>query len=301
MERFKRLLNYIFSLIGYKVLVRGDAERSAKCTPCTAEQNCNIDPKYQEPELDYTSPKNINKLNIPIPVPKIKMVNAMDSNLQTLLMMDDFGGIISVLMDDLKAIKLNTEVEDNESLSLLDNLNIVYADGAMAAFSVKQFLDEYNKVNHELVVDDVCDIISLPHRDGKIKKIDIALLDITIGGCNYIDGLMMEYDGIDIAKFIKEIFPDCQIWFITGHKPNKRNPTIYKYMEKFRSFFGKDIDNYIIPKNSNRVAYFKDALLPIISVAGSKATGPEVYVRQTKLDRRSIQGTRNINQRPVND
>jgi hypothetical protein len=229
------------------------------------------------------------------------MVNAIDSNLQTLLMMDDFGGIISVLIDDLKAIKLNTEVEDNESLSLLDNLNIVYADGAMAAFSVKQFLDDYNRVNNEFVVDEACDIISLPHRDGKIKKIDIALLDITIGGCNYIDGLMMEYDGIDIAKFIKEIFPDCQIWFITGHKPNKRNPTIYKYMEKFRSLFGKDIDNYIIPKNSNRVDYFKEALLPIISVASSKAIEPKVYTMPTKIDRRPIQDTSNIKPKVGND
>lgn len=278
MELFKKLLNYIFGLFGYKVRI--NAEKSTSGAGLVG-QTCNIDPKYQETELGYTSPKNINKLNVPIPVPKIKMVNTIDSNLPTLLMMDDFSGIISVLMDDLKAIKLSTEVGGDESLSLLDNLNIVYADGAMAAFSVKQFLDDYKQVNPVPSVGDE----PLTNRDCKIKNIDIALLDITIGGCNYIDGIMVEYDGIDIAKFIKEIFPDCQIWFITGHKPNKRNPTIYKYMEKFRSFFGKDIDNYIIPKNSNRVEYFKDDLLPLVLAAGSKR--PKRQILQISPDRRA--------------
>lgn len=232
---------------------------SCKLDPDNDRRKNKVDTNFQ-----YTSPSTIGRITNSLEVPDIKSKSKIDTHKPTILLMDDYSGIISILLDDFKYLGAN----------IIDDLNILYSDGTLAAFSVKKFLDEYKRLKEEEIELDIITIndTDLENKDGhvyqicQIEKIDIALLDITIGGFNYINNEMVEYDGIDIAKFIKEVFPNCRIYFLTGHKPNKKNPKIFRYMEKFRSIFHEEINNWIIPKNSNRVDYIIDDLNSILTI-----------------------------------
>ncbi len=227
----------------------------------------NTNDKERECDFKYTKPSVIGRITDQIEIPDIKSKHKIERNKPTILMMDDYSGIISILLDDLSYLKGD----------VVSKLNVVYSDGFLAAFSVKKFLDEFKRKKEEEIELDL-DNDSTDEKDMnsthiyqrcKIDQIDIALLDITIGGFNYINDEMVEYDGIDIAKFIKEIFPECKIYFLTGHKPNKKHPKIFRYMEKFETLFNEEINSYIIPKNGNRLSYIKSDLKALLNLDDS--------------------------------
>lgn len=246
-------------------------------TTCVNDRRKDKDQNNVQNEFQYTSPSTIGRITNSFEIPDIKSKAKIDTNKPTVLLMDDYSGIISILLDDFKYLGAN----------IIEDLNILYADGTLAAFSVKKFLDEYKRkkeeeIELELNSDNLgigihtnsnyLDEINTEDKNGHIyqicqlKNIDIALLDITIGGFNYINNEMVEYDGIDIAKFIKELFPECRIYFLTGHKPNRKNPKIFRYMEKFRSIFNEEINAWIIPKNSNRTDYIIKDLNKLLKI-----------------------------------
>jgi hypothetical protein len=180
---------------------------------------------------EYISPKDLEKY-VPqaIEIPEMVYHNEFDKNRPTILLMDDYEGMIQLLMIELKRI---------QCCNIMDTFNIVYATGDMAAFAVKKYLEN----------------------DGKV---DVAFLDITIGGI--IENV--ELDGIDISILIKEKFKKSQIRFLTGHTLNKKNPEIFLFMKKFKDATGLDIDEkqeieylnekheitkYVIGKNTNRI------------------------------------------------
>jgi hypothetical protein len=246
-----------------KIITNHIDKRNGVCT--ISYENDRRSPHRSDSGFQYTSPSTIGRITNSIEIPDIKSKSKIDTKKPTILLMDDYSGIISILLDDFKYIGDN----------VIDDLNILYADGTLAAFSVKKFLDEYKRKKEEEIElellgeikdDDLEDKNGHIYQICQLKHIDIALLDITIGGFNYINNEMVEYDGIDIAKFIKELFPNCKIYFLTGHKPNKKNPKIFKYMEKFRSIFNEEINSYIIPKNSNRIDYILDDLNKLLSI-----------------------------------
>lgn len=233
--------------------------------------------KYNEDNLPYTSPTSICKDTKGIEVPDIKSKSVIQPDKPTVLIMDDFSGIISLLIDDLKYFGKN----------ITEELNILYADGNMAAFSVKKFLDEYKQFHEERIEinpDENQDSEGHPHIISSIKALDVVLLDITIGGFNYVNDEMVEYDGIDIAKFIKELFPSCKIWFITGHRPNKKHPKIYKYMEKFKMLFGEEINPYIISKNGSRIPFIEKDINRILQREPNDGINSEFGVREERGD-----------------
>jgi hypothetical protein len=200
--------------------------------------------------LPYTKP---NELNIPfenLDIPLLKTYSLIKEYRPTILLMDDFPGMVSILRDDFDFIDKNIKNE----------INIISADSLMAAFAVDNFLKMDNKKFEYVQKED--DYIH-PTIDGKILKIDMALLDITISGIMNINDDLIELDGIDVAKLIREKYPECKIYFVTGHAPNKRNPKIFKYMDKFEKIFNEDITPYIIPKNSSHISHYINSLIAI--------------------------------------
>lgn len=183
---------------------------------------------------DYVSPANfiLHKKTSDVIVPDINIRNNVGKDVPTILIMEDYPGMVDLLY---------TEVIRIQCCHVPEKFNIITATEEYAAFTVKEYLDNGG-------------------------KIDIAFLDITLGGIK--DGV--ELDGIDIAIMIKKSNPDCEIRFITGHTLNKRNPEIFEFMQKFYNETGLQIDEeetileiktqepitirkHLIGKNGNRV------------------------------------------------
>jgi len=180
-----------------------------------------IDFAYTIPDKNELFQPEINEINLSL----------YDKSKPTILIMDDFTGMVLLLKDELGRV---------QCCDVNKNFNILIVTGKYAAFSVEKTL-----------------------RNNPIK-IDIAFLDITLGGV--INNI--EYDGIDTAILINSLNPECNIKFITGHTLNKHNPTIFKFMKKFEDSFNLKMDEtvenlfngekslhykYIINKNSVRV------------------------------------------------
>lgn len=168
-------------------------------------------------EVTYLKPKDIHIEDNHIDIPSIEIKN-YKAERKTLLIMDDYPGMISLLRDDLSEVQ-----GDYES-----KYNILEATGNFAAFSVIHFLNK------------------------SIIPIDLALIDITLGGIVVKQGAITEYDGVDVALMLLKRYPRCKIRFVTGHTINRKNPEIYKFIKKYEDATGLYIDEIIVPKNSNR-------------------------------------------------
>jgi len=182
---------------------------------------------------DYISPLNFGHLEkIEVIVPEVEIINNVGPEHPTIIIIDDIGGMVDLLYIELQRIQCT---------KVTQKFNIVLAKGDYAAFSVKDYMD-------------------------KGGKVDIAFLDITLGGVK--DNV--ELDGVDVALMIKDKNPNSEIRFITGHVLNKRNPEVFEFMDKFKTQTGLDIEEeevyydeqleeeilirkHIIGKNSNRV------------------------------------------------
>ena len=155
------------------------------------------------------------KINIEIP----KLNSSVDKKKKNILIMDDSKGMVDVIKDDLVNIsKLNNPFD-------LSNYNLIEASGIFAAFSVRDFLVS--------------------------NKIDIAILDISIGGVVFNNGINEELDEVDIAHMIISGNPKARIVICSGHTLNRKNPEIYKFINKFNSNFDRDISEYYVNKNSH--------------------------------------------------
>ena len=187
---------------------------------------------------DYKKPKSIKKVNYKAVIPKISFSNEFQKEKPTILIMDDFIGMANLIDNELGRV---------ECVDVKETFNIISATGSYAAFTVKNLL-----------------------KDGE-PPIDIALLDITLGGV--VKG--QEYDGVDVAILIKKYYPECVIRFVTGHTLNRHNPEIFQFIKKFEDFFKVKIDEthtimynnkereiykHIINKNGNRVEALGDTI-----------------------------------------
>lgn len=202
-------------------------------------KNKNENKNERKYENEYITPVDlVNKIKN-IDVPDIIYCEPEIEGRPNILIMDDFIGMAQLIKDELNRI---------QCCDVYKNFNILIATGNYAAFTVKKFLE-------------------LPDK----KIIDVAILDITLGGV--IDNI--EYDGIDIAIMLKKHNPNCVIKFLTGHTLNEYNPEIFKFMQKFKDYFkipidatkyssfkNKEYETYahIINKNGNRVADLGDLL-----------------------------------------
>jgi len=189
-------------------------------------------------DFTYTSPDELKIDEQEIVIPDVKFCEPEIEGRPNILIMDDFIGMVNVIQDELERV---------QCCDVHEHFNIITATGNYAAFSVEKYLKNPD------------------------KRIDAAILDITLGGV--INSI--EYDGIDTAIMIKEHNPDCVIRFITGHTLNKRNPAIFKFMQKFEHFFNASMDEtktitfnnkkilmykHVIHKNGNRVESLGDLI-----------------------------------------
>ena len=164
---------------------------------------------------EYTKPEELHKFmdNHSNEIPSVKYVNSFEPENPTLLIMDDHAGMVSLIVDELMS-KINSI-----------HVNIITASSDYAAFSVKEFI---NNPNH-------C-------------KIDIAFLDISLGGICFEDNALIEMDGIDIAEMLWKDNPSAEIRFITGHTLAGKNQELHSFTKKFESM----ILNLDIKQSSNK-------------------------------------------------
>jgi len=195
--------------------------------------------KVEEIEFDYKRPEDINQEIVEIDIPDIEfVVDNRDKNVPTILLMDDFKGMTTLLCDELKRV---------ECCDIYSNYNVAVATGDYAAFIVEKALSEG-------------------------LKVDVAFLDITLGGV--VNNV--EYDGVDVAIMIKDKYPDSLVKFVTGHTLNRKNPEIFQFIKKFEEHFNTNIEDtyevqtnqgteniykHIIQKNSDRVLLMERAIL----------------------------------------
>ena len=198
----------------------------------------NLNKKEEDECIEYQRPSEIQKTDYEINIPDFEyIVDNREYDKPVILIMDDFKGMATLLKDELKRVN---------SIDVYKDYTIVLATGDYAAFTVKK----------ELL---------------KGTKIDIGLLDITLGGV--VGGI--EYDGVDVAIMIKEKYPDSIVKFVTGHTLNRKNPEIFQFMQKFENHFNIPIDEsyeistingvevsykHIIQKNSDRVLLMEHTL-----------------------------------------
>ena len=135
-----------------------------------------------------------------------------ESNKYSMLLMDDFLEQFTLYKLDFKKIKRT------HNFDVLKEFKIYEAKEQYAGFIT------YNLINN-------------------LDKLDIAILDLTLEmAIKLRDGTIVEYDGIDIFKMVKDKFPECQISFCTAHTLNPRDPVMKKYMDKFKTIYNRDND-----------------------------------------------------------
>jgi len=171
-------------------------------------------PEMKE-QFEYLSPKTIKPQIFNSEIDEAVPVNKINSNKPNILIMDDFKGMVDLLQNELN----NVSVCD-----VHDKFNVYLAYGEFAGFAARNLIEQG-------------------------IKIDIAFLDITLGGI--IRG--EELDGIDIAKLCYKSNPKCIVQFVTGHSLNKRNPQIFEFIKKYESFFNDKMDGTILFKQDDTV------------------------------------------------
>jgi len=205
----------------------------------------NIKEKYfkkEEPECDYLKPMELGSNVQEIIVPEIDITN-LDKNKKNIFIMDDFDGMGSLIKDEIKQVNC---------INIHEHFNIILDTGTFAGFSLR------NLLNTE-----------------KDLKIDLAFLDITLGGI--VDG--EELDGIDIAILLKNRNKNCLIKFVTGHTLNKHNPEIFKFIQKFEETFKVKMDEieekeYLINGENKTIPIYKH----IINKTGNRRDLLEISV-----------------------
>lgn len=141
---------------------------------------------------------------------------------KTVLILDDI--IESKLMynTDFSKIKRKYKVDPNK------DFRIVYANGSKAGYIAYRYVMDTN------------------------NPIDIALLDITLGGIiKFDDGNYIEIDGVDIAIELYKRNPDIKFVFATSHTLNRGASDMLYYFDKFEEATGENLCRYYLDKNNN--------------------------------------------------
>jgi len=188
-----------------------------------------------EEEMSYTKPEQVkvNRIQPEIIAPICRGDYSKEK--PSLLVLDDQVGVVNTVIGELEEI---------EGIDIHEEFNVLASSGKYAAFGIEKFMSE-----------PAC------------QNIQLAFVDITLGGI--IDGI--EYDGIDVAKELKKNNPHCEVYFLTGHTMNSKVSVIFDYVNKFKDYFGSDIDEleiengqekyvHIIPKSSNRLYEFTNVV-----------------------------------------
>ncbi len=158
----------------------------------------------------------------------MEIKNKAKKKIGSILIIDDQIEMVNLILMELKRV---------QCINVYKYFDIIVYTGEYLGFSIIQDI-----------------------QNNKLPKIDIAILDITLGGID--DGI--EYDGIDVSIELDKRDNNTWINYITGHSMNTKISLIFNYVNKFHNYFGSNIDDelqngrkkYLINKTENRVKIF---------------------------------------------
>jgi len=142
-----------------------------------------------------------------------------DDNKESILLIDDNAGLISILEDDL------IELSKSKVMNLND-YNLIKISGAMAGFTHKVMEEKSLGLN-----------------------IKYAIIDITLGGSMVLDGKSVKYTGIDVYERLIDKNSDLRFIFYTGNNLNPYIRSNKRILEQFKKLRG-DLLDYTLFKTS---------------------------------------------------
>jgi len=178
---------------------------------------------YEEDERDrrYTREELVNIMDYSI-VPEPIVINKVETG-KNILIVDDIDYSISLYQADSNVMLRKY------GKSFFKENTIIFAGSNAAGFIAHKYIMDPN------------------------NKIDIAILDITLGSRYYIQGYGdLEYDGIDIVIELLKINPDLKFVLSTAHSLDRANKTLQGYYTKFETATGLILDDYYVAKNNDR-------------------------------------------------
>ena len=105
--------------------------------------------------------------------------------------------------------------------------------------------------------------IAYDYAVNKKNKVDLGILDITLGHSLLTENGRIAVDGIDIGMFISETNPDFLFLLCTAHTCDKTNQIISKYMKKTEKYFNKTLESLYLNKNDRTPESFYNLIVKI--------------------------------------
>lgn len=173
-------------------------------------------------KIDMSNPKNkFTNVNLKkVPDPEICCDNP---GKPIILIVDDQPTSIILLKMAFKDIKLRY------GLDIHKDYHVVFATGAKAGTIAYKFIKE--------------------------NKIDIAILDITLG--EIVKGEndeIVEIDGADLGIILHESQPCCNTVFLTAHSLNRNNDLLTYYYTRYEQLTKLNIEDSYLSKNDDNKA-----------------------------------------------
>lgn len=137
------------------------------------------------------------------------------------------------ILDDIQGSRLMYQTDFNKILrkygkNVEEDFNIVFATGNKAGYIAYNYITNLK------------------------QPIDVALLDITLGGVvKFDDGEYIDIDGVDIAIELFNRNNHVRFVFSTSHTLNREVGDMVYYHDKFVNNTGVDMMRYYLDKNNN--------------------------------------------------
>ena len=164
------------------------------------------------------------------------IISDFDPKKETIVLIDDNPGVISFLVDDLKALKKARKFDYTK-------YNILSFDTKLAAFKLRALLMTQPELN-----------------------IKYGIFDITLGGTLYTEtGENICLDGVDSFIDVSEQYPDVNYIFYTGNKLNTYIKKNQEVVDKFTRIMQDDINNHILFKTKYTISERREYLLKFFS------------------------------------
>jgi CheY-like chemotaxis protein len=158
-----------------------------------------------------------------IKIPRQRIIAEFSKEKNNILIIDDSRGIVSIVEDMIRDIG-----KDKETLNL-DNYNILSFFDRYAPFVLKETLETL-----------------------KPLSIEYAVIDIMLPGKIKVEGVSTRMDGVDVAILLHSEYGCENFIFFTGNTLAEYVDYISDKMHKFKDYFNKDMEDYIIFKGANR-------------------------------------------------
>jgi len=153
-------------------------------------------------------------------IPRLKLDN-IEWNKQTILIMDDEELVNFFLEDDLTYF---TTIANKQAQAILYNKSELDIINLAEKYCLKDFLLSFDKSKYDVIsVTGDYAAFAIRRQLAKIKRVDYAILDISLGGSlNSLDGNFREcLNGIDIASDLYSINNEINLMIYTGNDLGK--------------------------------------------------------------------------------